>query len=192
MKREFLKELGLTDDVIEKIMAQNGKDIEKEKGAAKEKEKEIEIIQKQLEEANKAIESYKDMDIDKIKQSASDWENKFKEQQKQYEDYKKDTLLEKELAKAKSKDVEILRSLIKKEDLVFKDNEVVGLDKQIKALRKDKAFLFETEGNSEQNQGQGTDGQQNDDTRFNPYVPAGSDGQGGSSMEQTINSIFSI
>ncbi len=37
MKREFLKNLGLEDEVIDKIMAENGKDIEKAKGDLEEK-----------------------------------------------------------------------------------------------------------------------------------------------------------
>ena len=36
MKREFLKELGIEAEAIEKIMAENGKDIEKAKGSSEE------------------------------------------------------------------------------------------------------------------------------------------------------------
>lgn len=49
MNREFLKGLeGLTDEAVDKIMAENGKDIEKEKGKAKE-------LQNQLQAANDAL-----------------------------------------------------------------------------------------------------------------------------------------
>ena len=34
MKREDLKAMGLTDEQIDKVMAENGKDIEKQKTAA--------------------------------------------------------------------------------------------------------------------------------------------------------------
>ena len=34
MKREYLKELGLEDEIIDKVLAENGKDIEREKGKA--------------------------------------------------------------------------------------------------------------------------------------------------------------
>lgn len=49
MNREFLKGLeGLTDEAVDRIMAENGKDIEKEKGKAKE-------LQNQLQAANDAL-----------------------------------------------------------------------------------------------------------------------------------------
>lgn len=44
MKREFLKELGLTDEQIDKIMAENGKDIEKYKTLAETKEAELKQV----------------------------------------------------------------------------------------------------------------------------------------------------
>ena len=63
MKREFLKELGLADEQIDKIMAENGGDIQREQEKLNEKVKELEIVSGQLTEANKTIKSYKDMDI---------------------------------------------------------------------------------------------------------------------------------
>lgn len=43
------------------------------------KETEITNLKTQIENANKEIQSYKDMDIDSIKKSATDWETKYKE-----------------------------------------------------------------------------------------------------------------
>lgn len=43
------------------------------------KETEITHLKTQIEDANKEIQSYKDMDIDSIKKSATDWEAKYKE-----------------------------------------------------------------------------------------------------------------
>lgn len=43
------------------------------------KETEITNLKTQIEDANKEIQSYKDMDIDSIKKSATDWEAKYKE-----------------------------------------------------------------------------------------------------------------
>ena len=52
MNREFLKNLGVADDQIDKIMAEHGKDIQEEKA-------EQARIQNDLAEANKTIETYK-------------------------------------------------------------------------------------------------------------------------------------
>lgn len=83
MKREFLKELGLTDEQINSVMSEHGKTVEKHKTSADkasqdlEKYKdEVEGLKTQLTDANTQIQSFKDMDIDGIKQSADDWKAK--------------------------------------------------------------------------------------------------------------------
>ena len=84
MKRDFLKNLGLTDEQVNSIMAENGKDIEKHKAdldkAKQESEKintELQGVKTQLDDANKQIQDFKDMDIEGIKKSADDWKAKY-------------------------------------------------------------------------------------------------------------------
>lgn len=84
MKRDFLKELGLTDEQIDKIMAENGKDIEKYKSESDALRTTNTQQKTQLEEANKQIESFKSMDIEGIKKAADDYKTKFEEAEKNY------------------------------------------------------------------------------------------------------------
>ena len=84
MKREFLKELGLEDTIIDKIMAENGKDIEKhkvlvekEKQVSEKLKEELEGVKVQLVDANTQIEEFKGMDIESIKKSADEWKTKY-------------------------------------------------------------------------------------------------------------------
>jgi hypothetical protein len=77
MKREWLKELGLTDEVLDKIMAENGADIEKVKSKVSTLETERDSYKEQLETANKEINSYKEMDVDGIKASVETWKTKY-------------------------------------------------------------------------------------------------------------------
>lgn len=179
MKREFLKELGIAEDLIDKIMDENGRDIEAEKGKVGSKDKEIELLNNQLKDANKTIKSYKDMDIDKIKESASEWEGKFKEAQKDMENLKNTSALEKALLSVNAHDGDILMKLIDKESLKFTDEGVTGLEEQIKVLQESKPYLFKA-----------TNGEQNTDTRFNAHTPPDNDGGNVSGMEAQINSIF--
>ncbi|MCQ2594825.1 MAG: phage scaffolding protein [Treponemataceae bacterium] len=58
MKRDFLEGLGLEADTIEKIMKENGKDVEREKA----KFADYDDIKKQLETANSTLEKFKDYD----------------------------------------------------------------------------------------------------------------------------------
>jgi hypothetical protein len=84
---EFLKGV-ISDDLYAKLEAElkdkkdvklgnlaNGAYVTKEK--LDEKITEITGIRQQLDDANKAIKSYKDMDIDGIKKAATDWETKY-------------------------------------------------------------------------------------------------------------------
>lgn len=82
MKREFLEALEveggkLPKEVIDQIMAENGRDIEGHKNSIAQLETERDGLREQLEAANVQIKSYKDMDIDGIKQAAADWESRY-------------------------------------------------------------------------------------------------------------------
>lgn len=84
MKRDFLKGLGLDDSVIDQIMDENGKDIQREKNAVNKVNQDLEKykaenegLKTQLSEANTQIQSFKEMDIDGIKASAEEWKTKY-------------------------------------------------------------------------------------------------------------------
>ena len=84
MKRDFLKGLGLGDSVIDQIMDENGKDIQREKNAVNKVNQDLEKykaenegLKTQLSEANTQIQSFKEMDIDGIKASAEEWKTKY-------------------------------------------------------------------------------------------------------------------
>lgn len=72
MKREFLEGLELDKETIDTIMAEYGKNTQ---GLREEKEK----LKAQVDNANKEIQSYKDMDIESIQKSANDWKQKYEE-----------------------------------------------------------------------------------------------------------------
>lgn len=78
MKREFLEGLGLEKEAIDKIMAENGSDIEKQKQETVKVSEELSGIKAQLEDANKAIKGFEDLDVEGIKKAAQDWESKYK------------------------------------------------------------------------------------------------------------------
>lgn len=62
MKREFLKDLGIDDEAINKIMAENGKDINAAKGDAEKVAAELEQAKTELKAANDTLEKVKDYD----------------------------------------------------------------------------------------------------------------------------------
>lgn len=83
MKTEFLKGLGIEDDAIAKIMAENGKDIEKEKAKAAD-------LNSKLEEANRKVSDYETTisDLKKSAEGNEDFKKKFEELEQKIADEK--------------------------------------------------------------------------------------------------------
>lgn len=179
MKRTFLEELGLDKENIDKIMAEHGKTVNEFKEKADNadgKDKQIELLDKQLKEANKEIKSYKDMNVDDIKENAKDWEAKFNEQKNEMENLKNDSVLKLALAKTNAKDAEDLKHFLDLTKLKFNDGQIEGLEEQLKTLQEEKGYLFNPV--------------EDDDDRFRFYDPPASNGDEKSNMESTIESIF--
>ena len=151
MKRDDLKAMGLEDGVIDKIMAENGKDIEKFKSEAATAKTTAETVQAQLAETAKQIEAFKGMDIEGVKKSADEWKTKAEQAEAaRVADISKlrfDTALDKALAQAKVKDTVSVRAHLKIDGMKLdEDGSILGLDKQLEAIKSTKDFLFEAEG----------------------------------------------
>ena len=76
MKTEFLKELGIEDEAIKKIMAENGKDIEREKEKANALSLELENVKAQSAELASKLDGAGD--IEKLKADLKEWQEKAK------------------------------------------------------------------------------------------------------------------
>jgi len=83
MKTEFLKGLGIEEDVIAKIMAENGKDIEKEKAKVTELNGKLEMANKKVSEYETTIE-----DLKKSAEGNEDFKKKFEELEQKIADEK--------------------------------------------------------------------------------------------------------
>jgi len=149
MKREDLKALELSDEAIDQVMKLHGQDIEAHKTKAVEAEKQLETLQGQLEEANKAIEGFKELDVDGIKAAADEWKTKAEAAQKeakaQIQQLKFDHTLEGALTQAKAKNPKAVKALLNFEDLKLsqEDSSIVGLDKQLEKVKSEADYLFE-------------------------------------------------
>jgi len=145
MNREFLKSLGLEDEAIEKIMAENGRDIEKFKSDAKAKETELASTKKQLVDANKEIESFKEMDVEAIKKAADDYKTKYeqaeKDAQAQIEALKLEHSIESALRGAKN--IKAAKALLDMESLKTSKNIDKDMEAAITALKESDPYLFE-------------------------------------------------
>lgn len=151
MKREDLTKLELADDVVDKIMALHGQDLEKHKAAAATAQAELDGLKKQLADANAQIESFKGMDIEGIKAAADEWKTKAEQAkadaEQQIQALKFDHALDQALAGAKAKNAKAVRALLQMDALKLNeaDGSIVGLKEQLEKIQSEADYLFESD-----------------------------------------------
>jgi len=149
MKVEFLKGLGLTDEQIQSIQAESGKEIQKYKDDNATLKADNDNKQELLENANKEIASYKDMDIEGIKKSAEDYKTKYETAENDY----KAKIAEMELNNKLEKYVDTLNlkndiyknaiiSQIKEKELKFDGDTLLGGEELVKGFKEKYAEAF--------------------------------------------------
>lgn len=151
MEREFLKGLGLEKDAIDKIMAENGKDIELEKGKVKDIQSQLVTANNTIKERDKQLETLKNSpdNPETLKQQIQQLQddNKVKDEahQKEIKELKVNSALEKALTNAKAKNAKAVQALLDLGDDVElnEDGTIKGLDEKIKALKKSDAYMFD-------------------------------------------------
>ncbi len=151
MKREFLKELGLEADVIDKIMAENGKDIEAHKANGDKLTADLTAKTKEHDEALALIEELKTKNAgnEELQKSIADYDAKLAKLTEENERLRVEKSLEIALLenKAKADDIDYLMFKIKGEhkDLTLDENgKVKGIDDIINGAKTAYAGNFET------------------------------------------------
>lgn len=140
MKREFLKELGLADDVIDKVMAENGKDIEAIKGKLDAREKELATAQQTIQQLQDTVRKYDGVDVQKLKDEVAAWEKKYNEDLGRL---KLESAMETALMSARAKNTKAVKALLNMEQIRLDGEKLLGLDEQLTELKKNEPYLFE-------------------------------------------------
>ena len=154
MRREFLKELGLSDEQIDKVMTEHGKSVNSMKDElekAKEFKQQVEELQgqlkdrdKQLEELSKKAQGNEELtaEINKLKEAndkaVKEYEEKLKKQAF-------DFALERALVAAKARNPKAVKALLDLENIKLDGEKLLGLEDQLKKLKESDSYLFEEE-----------------------------------------------
>lgn len=153
MKRKFLEDLGIEKENIDKILDENGKDIELAKG-------ELETVKGELETANKTIKD-RDNQLRELKDSAKDNEElakKIEDLEKANKDaaathkaeldnLKINNAIDKSLMSFKAKTPKAVKAMLDMDVIkIDKDGNITGVDEQVKTLCEadDTKYLFES------------------------------------------------
>jgi hypothetical protein len=159
MRRDFLKDLGLSDEIMDKIMTQYGLDIERYKTDKRENEAKITFLNDKIKEQEKAInnmqqenESYTKLkqDYDLLQEEKTKNDNEYKQQ---IREIKLKSGLEKALNNAGAINQKVVMPLLKEfldtAEIDEKGN-INGLEEQIKQIKDnaDTSFLFKETTNT--------------------------------------------
>ena len=150
MKREFLQNFKVGDqplpmEVIDAIMAENGRDIE----AAKRPFADYDTLKSQLEEAQKTIKGFESQDIEGVLRSAREWEDKYNQAIKDHEaklaDMAFDQTLDGAITAAKGRNAKAIKALLDVDSLKGSKNQEADIKAALEGLQKDSGYLFGTE-----------------------------------------------
>ena len=159
MRRDFLKDLGLSDEIMDKIMTQYGLDIEKYKTEKKENEVKITFLNDKIKEQEEVInsmqkdnESYTKLkqDYDLLQEEKTKNDNEYKQQ---IREIKLKSGVEKALNNAGAINQKVVMPLLKEfldtAEIDEKGN-INGLEEQIKQIKDntDTSFLFKETTNT--------------------------------------------
>lgn len=153
MKRKFLEDLGLEKEVIDKIMAENGNDINVVKSEQESLKQQLEAVNQQLSERDDQLEDLKKNSGNnaELKAQLETLQAENKAAKEQYEVDMKNLKLETAIKLAvgeTAQDANLVTGLFDKSKLVLsEDGKVSGLDEQLKTLKEEKAFLFKADTN---------------------------------------------
>lgn len=139
MQRKFLEDLGLEKEVIDKIMDENGKDINREKDKAEE-------FKTQLDTAKETLKSFDGVDVkelqSKISTLTSDLEQKDKDYQAKIADMEFNSLLDSAISSSGAKNSKAVKALIDIETLKSSKNQSEDIKKAIDTVKSENDYLF--------------------------------------------------
>lgn len=152
MKREFLQNFKVNDqplpkEVIDAIMAENGRDVE----TAKAPFADYETIKTQLAEAQTTLQGIqqKDTDLATAQQKAQEWEQKYNQavadHQAELADRDFQRVLTDAITGAKGRNPKAITALLDVDALKNSKNQSDDIKAALEGLKKDSGYLFDTE-----------------------------------------------
>ena len=151
MKRKFLEDLGLEKEAIDKVMTENGNDVNAAKADYDSLKQQLDAANIQTQERDTQLEQLKNSTgyVEAMKQQIITLQAENLAAKEKYEADLKDLKLSAAIKMAlgdNAQDMDLVAGLFDKTKLILsEDGTVTGLEDQLKALKKEKAFLFKEE-----------------------------------------------
>lgn len=153
MKTEFLKSIGLEQEAIDQIMAENGKDVKAEKDKAERRQN---ALQEQLDAAQATLKGFEGVDVEKIQADLANYKKQAEDAKRDYQEKldKRDfeDALKGELESVKFSSVAAktaVMSEVREAGLKLKDGKIMGLSDLLSQIRERDASAFVDEEQEE-------------------------------------------
>lgn len=150
MKTEFLQNFKvgdqpLTKEIIDAILAENGRDIEN----AKKPFADYDHIKEQLKTAQNGLKAFEGVDVAQLQGKITDLQGQLTDKDKEWQG-KLDAMafdgkIKDAITAAKGKNAKAVAALLDLDDLRTSKNQDADIKAAVEALKKDNTYLFETE-----------------------------------------------
>lgn len=150
MKTEFLQNLKVGDqalpkEVIDAILAENGRDIEN----AKKPFSDYEVIKDQLKAAKDGLKAFEGVDVSKLQVEISTLQGQLADKDKEWKEKLDgmafDGRIRDAIAAARGRNAKAISALLDVEALRASKNQEADIKAALEAVKKDNSYLFETE-----------------------------------------------
>lgn len=154
MKREQLKELGLTDEQVNSVMGLHGQTVTELNKTLATAEQERDQFKEQLDSNQTELDALKDSvkGNEELTQQLADLQEKFDsiktDSETKLAEQQKDFAIKLALKEANALDEEIVLSQLDKDAIKVVDGNLQGFDEQLRNLQENKFFLFQSTDNS--------------------------------------------
>lgn len=139
MERKFLEDLGLEKDAIDKIMAENGKDIESEKAKITAETEKLTKANETIKTLQDTVKKFDGVDVEKLKQDLADAETKYTAE---LSATKLNYALEARLAKEGAVNSKAVKALLDSSKISLDGDNLIGVDEQLKVLKESEKWAF--------------------------------------------------
>ncbi|MEG0904453.1 MAG: phage scaffolding protein [Lachnospiraceae bacterium] len=146
MKTDFLKELGLEKEVIDKIMAENGKDIDAEQKKVTKVEGERDNYKEQLDTATGQLEQFKDVKPEELQATIEQLKKDIKDKDDEYASKESDRIfvesINQSIKDAGGRNEKAVLSMLDIESLKASKNQIEDIKKALETVKESDAYLF--------------------------------------------------
>lgn len=140
MERKFLESLGIEKEAIDKIMAENGKDIEAQKAITVAETQKVTAANDTIKQLQDTVKKFDGVDVEKLKGDLATLQQKYDADTAQL---RLDNALDVAIIGAKGRSTKAVKAFLDYGKLKLKDDGTIdGLD--LDALKKSEPYLFET------------------------------------------------